>query len=247
VALLTGQNILTIWEAGQFQHPLDRAITIIAGVCPDLSRDSLASLTIGQRDAFLLELREQLSGPHLDGYIECRRCRERLEFGMTVADLRAATSSEAPATDTYPKLEEGEWEVTFRVPDSFDLAEAIGAGDLASGRAVLIQRCVLTACRNGAVVAAGELPEEIVAKLAGRMAQCDPDAEILLHFDCPSCHCEWQESFDIVSFFWTEIAARAKRLLREVHTLARAYGWREADILAMNPARRNSYLEMVGG
>jgi hypothetical protein len=49
-----------------------------------------------------------------------------------------------------------------------------------------------------------------------------------------------------VTFFWKEIAAHAKRLLREVHILAAAYKWREADILAMNPNRRQYYLEMVG-
>ena len=39
--------------------------------------------------------------------------------------------------------------------------------------------------------------------------------------------------------------ARAQRLLMEVHLLARAYGWREADILGMSPARRNAYLQRV--
>ena len=43
-----------------------------------------------------------------------------------------------------------------------------------------------------------------------------------------------------------ELATQAKRLLREVHFLARAYGWREADILAMSARRRQAYLEMVG-
>jgi len=52
-------------------------------------------------------------------------------------------------------------------------------------------------------------------------------------------------TFDIASFFWAEICVQAKRLLREVHTLARAYGWREMDILSMSPARRQFYLEMV--
>jgi hypothetical protein len=34
-------------------------------------------------------------------------------------------------------------------------------------------------------------------------------------------------------------------VLREVHILASAYGWREDDILAMSPARRRIYLEML--
>ena len=55
----------------------------------------------------------------------------------------------------------------------------------------------------------------------------------------------WAVMFDVVSFFWSEICVQAKRLLREVHTLARAYGWREVDILGMSTARRQFYLEMV--
>ncbi|HEX2516118.1 MAG TPA: phage baseplate protein, partial [Chloroflexota bacterium] len=39
---------------------------------------------------------------------------------------------------------------------------------------------------------------------------------------------------------------RARRLLREVHTLARAYGWREAEILALPGRRRQTYLDLVG-
>jgi hypothetical protein len=33
----------------------------------------------------------------------------------------------------------------------------------------------------------------------------------------------------------------------EVDALARAYGWREADILALSPARRAAYLELARG
>ena len=52
--------------------------------------------------------------------------------------------------------------------------------------------------------------------------------------------------FDIVSFFWREIEEFAIRTLREIHALARAYGWAEDQILALSPTRRRCYLEMVG-
>jgi hypothetical protein len=77
------------------------------------------------------------------------------------------------------------------------------------------------------------------------MAKHDPQAETLIDFTCPACsHC-WSRIFDIGSFIWTEITLAAKRLLRTVHTLARAYGWREADILALTDVRRTFYVEMV--
>ena len=51
--------------------------------------------------------------------------------------------------------------------------------------------------------------------------------------------------FDIGAFLWSEIEACASRLLAEVDALARAYGWRERDILAMSGIRRAAYLDMV--
>ena len=41
--------------------------------------------------------------------------------------------------------------------------------------------------------------------------------------------------------------AWAVRLLGEVHELASAYGWREHDVLALSPWRRQAYLQMVRG
>ena len=77
------------------------------------------------------------------------------------------------------------------------------------------------------------------------MALADPLGEIMLHFDCPACGTSFEESLDLSTFLWAEIEARAQRLLLEVHTLAVAYGWSEAEILSLNAARREIYLEMV--
>jgi hypothetical protein len=89
------------------------------------------------------------------------------------------------------------------------------------------------------------LPESVVSAMAEQMAQADAPADIQLALTCPVCGQHWQAIFDIVSFFWSEIDAWAYRTLRDVHCLAAAYGWREADILALSPWRRQFYLEMV--
>jgi hypothetical protein len=236
-------DLLRIWEVGEDQHPLDRALTLLAAACPELTWDELAALSIGQRDARLLTLRERTSGPRLNGFAECPRCAERLEFEVAVADLRVVAE---------PDAEEGAWELAaegltlrFRLPNSRDLAAVLGYQDPATAREVVVQRCVLEASRDGESVTASELPTEAIVELARRIAECDPQAEVLLGLRCPACDHGWQALFDIVAFFWAELAAQAKRLLREVHTLARAYGWREADILGMSARRRQFYLEMA--
>jgi hypothetical protein len=90
-----------------------------------------------------------------------------------------------------------------------------------------------------------EWSEEEIEAVGERMAAADPLAEILLRFDCPSCGASFDESLDLTSFLWAEMEGRAKRMLLEVHTLASAYGWSEAEILSLSPARREVYLEMA--
>ena len=240
---LSASDLLRVWEVGEDRHPLDRALTLLAAACPELTWDELAALSIGQRDARLLTLREQTSGPRLSGFVECPRCAEHLEFDVAVADLRVAED---------PDMGEEAWELVtgglalrFRLPNSRDLAAALGCQDPTAARGPLVQRCVLEASRDGVPVAASELPADVIVGLARRMSECDPQAEVLLDLRCPTCDHRWQALFDIVAFFWIELAAQAKRLLREVHILARAYGWSEADVLDMSARRRQFYLEMA--
>ena len=79
------------------------------------------------------------------------------------------------------------------------------------------------------------------------MAACDPLADIRLELCCAACEHRWSLALDPVTFLWARVAEHARLLLREVHTLAWAYGWQEADILAMSARRRQYYLDMVAG
>jgi hypothetical protein len=84
-----------------------------------------------------------------------------------------------------------------------------------------------------------------MAEAGQALAEADPLAETLLKLRCAVCSHEWQEPLDIADYLWSEIEARARRLLIEVHSLASAYGWSEADILALSEPRRRLYLDMV--
>lgn len=238
---LSAHDLIQIWEVGVRQHPLDRALTILAVADPVTARETHATFSMGQRDTRLLNVWEQTFGPRLDGYVECPNCRERLEFGLDTAQLRAEPG---PATQDHT-LHLEDFALRFRPPNSRDLAAAVACVYPDAARRLLVRRCVLQADRAGAVIDGDDLPEPVVAALAARMAECDPQAEVLLSLTCPACGCGWQALFDIVTFLWAELAARARRLLREVHQLAMAYGWREANILALSDARRQFYLEMV--
>ncbi|HEX8227698.1 MAG TPA: phage baseplate protein [Chloroflexia bacterium] len=237
------------------QPPARRALLLLGAACPDLTPGALEELPIGRRDARLLTLREWTFGPRLVSLAQCPRCGERLELDFSVSDIRAPGADEEQPPQELLLDSEG-YEVRFRLPDSRDLLaladegppEQEGEGDAHLGEAqrFVLARCVAAATHNGEDVPAGDLPRSVIEAVAACMAQADPQGSVRLDLECVACGHKWDIGFDIVSFFWAEIHAWAYRLLREIHVLATAYGWHEADILAMHPARRELYLQMVG-
>ena len=173
------------------------------------------------------------------------------EKGKIFTDI--VTKVAIPATiQTTTHLIRGQLHVRRdqRIKDELDLNENFlaltDANDPQSARSILIERCVLQARFEDSDVTASGLAEKVVDAISVEMAASDPQADIQLALECAGCGHRWKAPFDIVTFFWSEIGAWVKRILREVHILASAYGWPEADILAMSPLRREFYLEMLG-
>lgn len=241
---LSTRELLRAWEEGRGQTLVDRALLLLAQACPDESADELAALPVGRRDRRLLTLREWAFGRQLTCVARCPACDERLEASFSVEDVR--TDEAPPETEPADFDFEAEgYEISFRLPDSADLAAFQELGGAAERRH-LLERCVLSARRNGRKRAASQLPATVLDAIVEHMAEADPQADVQTALSCPACGHSWQSTFDIVSFFWTEIEAWAWRVLGDIHRLASAYGWREADILALSPWRRRAYLEMVG-
>src|SRR5260370_14393640 len=110
----SGQEIVRLWEIGISQHPLDRALTLLMAAFPETSRERLALLSIGRRDAYVFALREQTFGSRLHSLAACPACGEQLEFALNTADLPVASSIETTEKDY--KLSSGSGEVQFRHP-----------------------------------------------------------------------------------------------------------------------------------
>ncbi|HWS55407.1 MAG TPA: hypothetical protein VN228_14815 [Pyrinomonadaceae bacterium] len=241
---LSTSKLLRVWERALGEVPAGRSLALLAAACPEMSPEELASLSVGRRDRMLLALRERTFGPRLVGLAPCGACGEGLELSFDVADISAGQAAEAEGELT---AEADGYEVRFRLPNSVDLLAVAARGDAEGGRQHLLARCLLRAARGGAPVAFEELPDGVLDAVESRMAEADPQADVRLALTCPACGHRWLATFDVVSYFWSEVNAWAYRVLGEVHRLASAYGWREEDILAMSPWRRHVYLEMVGG
>jgi hypothetical protein len=244
---LAAADILDVWERGAGQHPIERALTMLGAAFPEQTRGQLAGLSIGRRDGHLFAVRAHTFGRLLEARADCPACGERPELTLDLEQLGLGESGPAsPSPDPPGDLALDGYALRFRLPCSDDLAAVAGLPSDEAARRALVRRCVLAATLADAPCDVDALPEPVLAALAERMDELDPLATVDLALTCPACGHGWQTSLDIGEILWSEIAGTARRLLQEVHTLARAYGWREADILALGATRRRAYLEMVG-
>ena len=244
---LEAADLIAIWEHGHDQDGIERALTILGAVAPDRSRDDLARLPIGRRDLLLLAVRSRTFGRPLASVADCPTCREQLECALDADAIgrELAAGSEADEAPGEFRASVDGFDIVYRLPTSDDLLAAAGCADLATARALLIERCIGAASHEGDPVSPCDLPTGVLAAVAAAMEERDQASLIDLDLTCPSCGHRWQAPLDIAGFFWAEIAAAARRLVLEVNALARAYGWREEDILTMSAARRQCYMDLV--
>jgi hypothetical protein len=236
-------QLLETWECGLDLPPVLRTLTLLGATRESATIEELANLTIGALDQQLLHLREETFGGSLNGITTCPACGEKLELSLNIGDLYLDSEEQPPASLA---LEQGGYSIKFRLPNGSDLLALEREADTNRDRMRLLDRCILSAWRESAQISPADLPGEIVTTIAARMAEADPQADILISLQCPQCAHTWRAPLDISSFFWSELDAWAGQLLREVHAFALAYGWNETEILSLSPTRRRIYLEMIG-
>lgn len=238
---LSATELLSVWERCAGQRSEARALALLSIACEEIPVAELARLAIGVRDTYLLELRERTFGSRFVAVVECPACSQPLELSFETADIRVAPQPEISQTLS---VERDGCVATLRLPNSLDLAE-LATADGRDPRRKLFERCVLEAYRGENALDARELPDSFANHAAQRMAERDPQATIELALNCSQCSHVWTALLDVVAFFWSEIQAWSVRVLRDVHELASAYGWPEADILTLSPVRRQAYLDLV--
>jgi hypothetical protein len=235
-------ELIAIWERASGEHPVDRALMLLSA-CSGESLEELAVLSVGSRDARLLEIYECFFGSTLDAFAECPACAEALEYSLSTCDLASPVSEDE---DDSLTIETGQASVRLRLPDSRDLRAISGCVDLAAATKLLMERCVIEVLLDKTQTPIEMLPEVVIDEIASTLAAANPQADTLIDLSCTSCSHQWQIIFDIEPFLWSKISAIVRRLLRQVHALASVYGWSELDILTLSPTRRQIYVEMAG-
>jgi hypothetical protein len=233
---------LDLWADAERRGPVERSL-VLAAAADDAGRSAaeLSRLPLGRRDAQLLALHGALGGAALEATAACPACGEQAELSVAADALGAHGDEAAPPAP----VEAGGVVVTWRSPDSADVAAAGATGDAAAAEEVLLARCVLAVTGPDGELDGAALPAEVRTQLAQAMAAADPLAEVLVDVECPACGTSFVADLDLGGFVWAELRAQAQRLLRDVAVLARAYGWTEAEVFSLDDVRRAAYLELA--
>lgn len=240
---LAPSELLELWERTLATPAGEQPLALAAAARPEAARDQLADLPLGERDVLLMALRERNFGRRVEAVARCPRCEEVLELALDLAQLRAVQP--APAGGGR-RLTAAGVKVEYRLLSTRDVQRAAAEPDERRARAALLSAAVVAAERDGERVAAEALPAEVAEALAAQLERDDPLSDVRIAVRCPACDHAWAAPFDIAAFLIAEVRAHARLLLDEVHALASAYHWHERDILALGPARRQAYLELLG-
>jgi hypothetical protein len=253
---LTGAHELLVHEARAGGIPPAAIVTSLLaatvlriGGIADVGVEHVRRLTIGDRERLLLGLHTATFGPRLDLVARCPAecCGEfvEIELPAAVMDL-LADASPAPEHHLTVETASGLLRVRFRLPSGEDQEMAVArATDLGSAADAMLVDCLEAVTNSaGRPVAAETVLEAIRAPLAQAIRTLDPGADTEVAVACPACGTSFQALLDGFALLAGALTP-ADALFAEVDVLARAYYWREPDILALPVPRRRRYLALV--
>lgn len=230
---MTDSELLELVEGGAGGHPLQRAVLLASYALPTMPPDEVPDLPVGARNIAIWSAADRWFGGLPAALGVCPTCGSEQEFSLPPAPAAAP----GPGT------------ITVDVPGARLRVRPLTSRDLASPgigrrepREALARRAVVE-------VLGGELPEvlpsNVLDALGDALEAADPAASVPLDLACAECGQHWETSLDVPRFVWAALAGRWERLMDDIATLAGAYRWSEADILAIPPRRRQRYLDRL--
>lgn len=190
-----------------------------------LDAQTLPGVSVADFDRMLAACHAALYGHRLECRIACTSCDEPLEFDVTLEDLLTpATLDIAPVPD-----EASGW---FVLPDGrrFRLPTI---GEIVSG---LPAEQVTAACSEG-----DWAPET----LDQAMAAVGPVGSDVIETTCAECGAAQSARLDLASYLIRMLIRERSFLAREVHVIARTYGWSHGEIMGLAREDRRSFVRLI--
>ena len=188
--------------------------------------------SVPRRRQGLIAIAHATLGDHVQALATCTApdCRNPIELELGLASFLADAPERVRLAVADTRLE-------CRLPSGTDLAEWSREG---------FDACWLAA--RLVVVDDGEPMEWTPARLdalAAALEAADPLAALTVAVTCPSCDAALDVTLDLEPLLLGALRAVARETLEDVHRMARAYHWSEAEIVSMPRDRRRAYLSRL--
>ena len=199
----------------------------------------LRRLSIGDRVALMLHLRQLELGDKLDCTVSCSSCLKAMSVVLSVAKLLNMTH---PAPSASYGMEAGGFCLEIRpfTAQDQDLILKVKKED-DDVLQIMAKSCIL----NSDVPLPEKLSTEVIEALGQRLEQIDPLSDIVLDLSCFECGDKFQISFNVEDFILQELGISHGDIESEVHWLALHYHWSENEILSLPMQRRRKYISLI--
>ena len=232
-------RLLAAWEAGAGAPGLARGCAVL-GAAGLADPASLLDLPLGLVGYLGLRCHLTSFGSQVDALTACQACGATLDVALSLTGLLPGSAGAPPDQAPARALDLAGGVVTVRSPTVRDLIAAAADPD---PRGALVRRCG-QGPGSAPVEVAGLGPDEL-ALVDETLEDLTGPGLITVRAACPDCGAQVAALLDPAALLWQQVQDAAPALLRDVATLAAAFGWSEREILALPAARRQVYLQLA--
>lgn len=197
-------------------------VTEVLARCLEREANTVWDLPISERSLLLVAVSEQ-TAPPIEVHLACA-CGEASELQLTSAELgeyAAAGAKEARVG-----------ELRVRVPTGRD--QLRWTEQSATSERVLRD------------LVDGDVDRSALPLIDKTLAEIDPLVELRIDSTCSACNAPITVVVDLEAIAIARVRKIQRDFVEDVHHLARAYHWSEADIARMPVWRRAEYLALLG-
>jgi hypothetical protein len=238
---LNGATELAVAEAVAVSRTRPEAVTAILGtllesigdrpVCPEAVR----ALPGGTRE-WLLQWSACRLNPEIHWYeARCEHCGESYDLTLDLSNAVCVAPEDQPLQVT---LETSIGRRSFSVPTGDHEERFARLPDVSDSRRAFAALCGLSA---DAEADAAQFDEHDLQLIDEALEAASPDVADTVHATCPACGEDTANRIDPLLFAFPLEA----EILRDIHLIAGAYGWRPHEILALPARHRARYADMI--
>ena len=232
---LTGRDEYSVVDASTAKAIALIAALLDEGTANDTDPIRATDLVAADRDRLLATVYERAFGDRIESTLTCARCGQPFDVDFSLRQLMESINERA-ATVAPALLQNGRVETAdglrFRLPTGHDELAVAGL-PLSEAELSLLQRC-----------AEGDWPND-QKTFDSLLEQVAPLLDLELVARCAECGHVHKIEFDIQTYVLGAIAAERRRLLAEVHRIAKAYGWPLDSILALTRSDRRFLVDLI--